>query len=100
VHVWIVAHPQKMKREDGKLPVPTPDMISGSQHWWNKADCAITVWRDLANFDSREVDVYVQKCRFKHIGRSGFVTLTYDRVTGRYLSRHGARLECSTMSDF
>jgi twinkle protein len=84
VHVWIVAHPQKMKREDGKLPVPTPDMISGSQHWWNKSDCAITVWRDLARFDSQEVDVYVQKCRFKHIGRSGFVTLHYDRVTGRY----------------
>lgn len=84
VHVWIVAHPQKMKREDGKLPIPTPDMISGSQHWWNKADCAITVYRDLQKFDSHEVDVYVQKCRFKHIGRSGFVTLHYDRVTGRY----------------
>lgn len=84
VHVWIVAHPQKMKREDGKLPVPTPDMISGSQHWWNKSDCAITVWRDLARFDSQDVDIYVQKCRFKHIGRSGLVTLKYDRVTGRY----------------
>lgn len=86
VHVWIVAHPAKMKREDGKLPVPTPDMISGSQHWWNKADCAITVWRDLAKYEAAEVDVYVQKCRFKHIGRSGFVTLEYDRVTGRYSS--------------
>jgi twinkle protein len=84
VHVWIVAHPQKMKREDGKLPIPTPDMISGSQHWWNKADCAVTVWRDLAKFDSNEVDVYVQKVRFKNVGRTGFVTLVYDRVTGRY----------------
>jgi twinkle protein len=71
VHVWIVAHPQKMRREDGKLPIPTPDMISGSQHWWNKADCAITVWRDFAKLESQETSIYVQKVRFKHIGRPG-----------------------------
>ena len=84
IHVWIVAHPQKMRREEGKLPIPRPDMISGSQHWWNKADCAITVWRDLDNLDSQDVDIYVQKVRFKHIGRPGFVTLKYDRIAGRY----------------
>ena len=84
VHVWIVAHPQKMRREEGKLPIPRPDMISGSQHWWNKADCAITVWRDFDNLDSQDVDIYVQKVRFKHIGRPGFVTLKYERLTGRY----------------
>lgn len=84
VHVWIVAHPQKMRREEGKLPIPRPDMIAGSQHWWNKADCAITVWRDFDNLDSQNVDIYVQKMRFKHCGRPGFVTLKYDRVTGRY----------------
>lgn len=84
VHVWIVAHPQKMKREEGKLPIPRPDMIAGSQHWWNKADVAVTVWRDFDKLDSQDVDVYVQKVRFKHIGRPGFVTLKYDRITGRY----------------
>jgi twinkle protein len=84
VHVWIVAHPQKMRREDGKLPIPRPDMISGSSHWWNKADNAITVYRDLEKLDSKEVDVIVQKIRFKHIGRPGVVKLEYDRVTGRY----------------
>jgi twinkle protein len=51
VHVFIVAHPQKMRREDGKLPIPRPDMIAGSQHWWNKADNAVTVWRDMENPD-------------------------------------------------
>jgi twinkle protein len=84
VHVWIVAHPQKMRREDGKLPIPRPDMISGSQHWWNKADCAITVYRDFEKLDSQAVEIYVQKVRFKHVGKPGFVTLHYDRVTGRY----------------
>jgi twinkle protein len=87
VHVWIVAHPQKMRREEGKLPIPRPDMIAGSQHWWNKADCAVTVFRDFEKLDSQDVDVYVQKVRFKHIGRPGFVTLQYDRVTGRYFEK-------------
>lgn len=85
VHVWIVAHPQKMRREDGKLPIPRPDMIAGSQHWWNKADNAVTVWRDFENLGSQDVDIYIQKIRFKHIGRPGLVQLRYDRVTGRYM---------------
>lgn len=84
VHVWIVAHPQKMRREDGKLPIPRPDMISGSSHWWNKADCAVTVYRDLEKLEGKAVDIYVQKVRFKHIGYPGMVTLEYDKVTGRY----------------
>jgi twinkle protein len=87
VHVWIVAHPQKMRRDaDGRLPIPRPDMISGSQNWWNKADCAITVWRDFDKLNSPdpEVDIHVQKIRFKHVGYPGIVTLQYDRVTGRY----------------
>lgn len=91
IHVWIVAHPQKMRRDDGgKLPIPRPDMISGSQHWWNKADACITVWRDFEHLESQEVTIYVQKVRFKHIGKPGYITLRYDRVTGRYhtMTRH------------
>jgi len=83
IHVFIVAHPAKPKREDGgALPVPRPDSISGSVHWWNKADCCVTVHR---KFDDRQdVDIHIQKIRFKHVGRIGMVTLLYDRVTGRY----------------
>jgi twinkle protein len=85
VHVWIVAHPQKLRRDDsGKLPVPRPDSISGSQHWWNKADNALTIWRALDQPDQQAVDIHVQKVRFKHVGRPGIVELRYDRVTGRY----------------
>lgn len=84
VHVWLVAHPAKQPREEGKLPVPTPDMISGSQHWWNKADCALTVWRDQNDLVSRETHVFIQKIRFKNIGITGEVPFNYDRVTGRY----------------
>ena len=84
VHVWVVAHPQKVPRENGKLPVPRPDMISGSQHWWNKADNAITVWRNMEDVNDQNIEIHVQKVRFKHIGRPGVIDLRYDRVTGRY----------------
>lgn len=84
VHVWIVAHPQKVPRENGKLPRPTPDMISGSQNWWNKADCCVTIWRDPSDLTSPNIDVIVQKIRFKNIGSPGVIELKYDRLTGRY----------------
>ena len=83
-HVWIIAHPAKQIREKGALPEPTPDMISGSQHWWNKPDCCLCVLRNFADPDSQVVEILIQKIRFKHIGRPGRVTLLYDRITGRY----------------
>ena len=87
VHVFIIAHPAKQAREAGKLPVPRPDMIAGSQHWWNKADQALTVWRDY-DAENNDVQIHVQKVRFKHHGRIGMVVLQYDRVTGRYHEPH------------
>lgn len=83
VHVIVVAHPAKQPRDGGKLPVPKPDMIAGSMHWWNKTDAAITVWRDYGD-DEADVQIHVQKVRFKHHGRIGMIPLRYDRVTGRY----------------
>jgi twinkle protein len=84
-HLWLVAHPSKMqKNKDGKLPIPTPHDVSGSAHFWNKADNCITVWRDQSDYRDQKVQVHVQKVRFKHIGRVGMTTLLYDRVTGRY----------------
>lgn len=84
-HLWLVAHPAKMqKNKDGVLPVPTPHDISGSAHFWNKADNCITVWRDQREYTKQEVQIHVQKVRFKHIGHIGAAELLYDRVTGRY----------------
>ena len=83
-HLWIIAHPAKMQRDrDGKYPIPTPRDVSGSAHFWNKADNCITVHRDQIE-DSQDVDIHVQKVRFKHIGHIGLATLRYDRPTGRY----------------
>lgn len=84
VHLWIVAHPAKMRKDlDGKYPVPTPYDISGSAHWANKADMCLTVWRDVMNRE-KPVEIHIQKVRFKENGGVGVVRLEYDRVTGRY----------------
>jgi len=84
-HVWLVVHPAKIPRnKDGTRPVPTPYDISGSAHWYNKADNIVTVHRDQADDRSQRVEIHVQKVRFKHVGRVGMVELCYDRVTGTY----------------
>lgn len=84
IHLWLVAHPAKQTpRKDGTYAVPTPRDISGSAHFWNKADNCITVWRDQSG-QSKEVEIHIQKIRFKHIGRLGIAKLNYDRTTGRY----------------
>lgn len=84
VHVWLVAHPQKLyRKEDGSYPVPTPYDISGSAHWRNKADNCLTVWRD-ENEPDQPVRVYVQKIRFREVGKVGMVELGWNKVNGRY----------------
>lgn len=90
IHVFIIAHPAKQPRlrDSGKLPVPTPDMISDSAHFWNKSDNCISVaLQDEHN--SPAVDIHVQKIRFSHIGHRGMVTLNFDRISGRYHEQTG-----------
>ena len=89
VHVWVVAHPTKlrkaMKGEEnaGKYPVPTPYDINGSSHFRNKADNCLSVWRDV-DAGTRQVDIYIQKIRFREIGRIGQVSLVFEPSCGRY----------------
>lgn len=83
VHVWVVAHPQKLYRDGGTYPVPTLYDISGSANWRNKADNGIVVWRDFAN-PSAPVEVHIQKIRFRQIGQIGFAKLCYDKPTATY----------------
>jgi twinkle protein len=85
VHVWLVAHPQKLyRREDGSYPVPTPYDISGSAHWRNKADNCLTVWRD-ENEPDQPIRLYIQKIRFREVGSVGMVELRWNKLNGRYV---------------
>jgi twinkle protein len=80
IHLFIVAHPTKMRKNDsGQYDIPTPYDIAGSANWRNKADNCLCIYR---NADS--VDVYTQKVRVKEVGRVGKATFTYDIPTGRY----------------
>ncbi len=84
VHVWLVAHPQKLYRnQDGSYPVPTPYDISGSAHWRNKADNCLTVWRDEIESE-QPVQLHVQKIRFREVGTPGMVELRWNKINGRY----------------
>lgn len=98
-HVWLVVHPAKIyKDREGKRPTPTPYDISGSAHWYNKADNIITVHRQQGQ-PTQEVEIHVQKVRFKHIGHIGLATLRYDKVVGRYFQWDGPNIEGEFYAD-
>ena len=80
IHVWFVAHPQKMyPREDGTYAVPKGMNISGSAAWFAKADLGITVHRS-----EDCVEIHCWKSRFKWTGQQGVACLTYELSNGRY----------------
>ena len=83
-HVWVIAHPAKLRKEvDGKYPVPNPYDISGSAHWRNKSDCAITVWRDELD-KTKPSQIHIQKIRFREVGEPGVVELLYNNLKGKF----------------
>jgi len=84
VHVWFVAHPSKLQRENsGSRPVPTLYDIAGSANWVNKADLGIVVHRDHDK-DPARTEIHIRKVRFKSVGKIGGMALRWDRATGRY----------------
>lgn len=82
VHLILVAHPTKLRKENGKYEVPTLYSISGSAHFFNKTDNGMSVYRD---FDTNTVTVYIQKVRFDWCGKIGFCTFSYNPDTRQYI---------------
>ncbi len=83
IAIFFVAHPQKlMTREDGSLPIPKGNHISGSMAWWAKADIGITVHRT-----SLDVEIHCWKARFKWLGQQGVRTIGYNVVNGKYFDK-------------
>jgi twinkle protein len=83
IHIWMVAHPAKLKTDkDGKIMPPSLYDISGSANWANKADCGIVVHRTEDVTEGTEI--LVRKVRFKHVGKKGSCTLSYNRKNGIY----------------
>lgn len=94
IHIFVVAHPAKRERsKDGSLPIPTPHDVSGSAHFWNKADYALCVHRDFGD-RTGETELYIQKARHRWVAKLGKVSLFHDWRTNRYLdptSRQSSR---------
>lgn len=83
VHVFLVAHPTKLKKEGTKYEVPTLYSISGSAHFFNKTDNGFTVVRD---FQTNRVTIYFQKIRFSWMGKVGQVDFVYDIEKRQYIT--------------
>tara|TARA_R100001086_G_scaffold183675_1_gene102487 strand:+ start:5428 stop:7131 length:1704 start_codon:yes stop_codon:yes gene_type:complete len=79
VHIWFVAHPSKMQRYGNELPRPDGMSISGSMSWWAKADVGLTVHRN-----GSDSEIICWKSRYRWIGQTGIVELSYNKDTGTY----------------
>jgi twinkle protein len=86
VHVVVVAHPAKLRRNDsGSYPIPTPYDISDSAHWYNKPDVIIVVHRTGDGPDDTKTLIRTSKSRYHdEIGKPGDVEALFDPETGRY----------------
>lgn len=89
IHIFIVAHPTKIKKIQGSqnYEIPTLYDISGSAHWFNKADLGIVVYRENT---SDITSIYIQKVRFFANGKKGKCDFNYDVYTGRYTPHNEA----------
>lgn len=83
VMVVLMAHPNKqMKDKDGIIPAPTMYDINASANFFNKADYGIVVHRNrLVN----NVEIHVQKVKFRHLGTCGTAYFHYNLNNGRYV---------------
>lgn len=85
IHLWFVAHPTKLKRDEktGDIPAPKGYEISGSAAWFAKADVGMTVHRHPDKTPT-EVEIHIWKCRYSWLGTQGQTKLVYDRMSTTY----------------
>ncbi len=80
--LWIVAHPQKLRRDkEGNVMRPGLYDISGSANWANMADNALMLWRD---YDTGSTELEIIKVRGKRDGEPGTVRLKFEKEIGRF----------------
>jgi twinkle protein len=69
-----------MPKVNGKYEVPNLYSISGSAHFYNKADNGIVVYRD-----TETVQIYVQKVRYSWLGKIGMAEFKYNIDRRKYV---------------
>lgn len=87
----IVAHPKLPKTDkEGNILPPTLYDISDGAMWRNKADYGIVCHREDMN--RNEMEIKVQKVKYKWMGKVGNIFLDYDYTSGRF--------KCKNQNDF
>jgi len=83
VHGFLVAHPTKLRKDlnTKKYEIPNLYSISGSAHFFNRTHNGMSVYRD---FETNQVDVYVQKVKWSWLGKLGFCSYNFDTMTRTY----------------
>lgn len=83
VHGFLVAHPTKLGKDKHtkKFEIPNLYSISGSAHFFNRTHNGMSIYRD---FETNQVDVYVQKVKWSWLGKLGFCSYQFDTYTRRY----------------
>jgi len=83
VHVWVIAHPRNLiKDKNGNYQPPTMYEISGGAQWRNKSDNGLCIFRE--DFGVYESEIFIQKVRFREVGKVGSAKLIYSEETGNY----------------
>ena len=85
VVVFVMAHPSKIGRnKDGSTPEPTLSDISGSIHFYNRADIGIVVVRTKEEDGREYTKIKIQKMRFANLGAVGETYFKYGVGVGRF----------------
>lgn len=84
VHGFLVAHPTKLRKDatTKKYEIPNLYSISGSAHFFNRTHNGMSIYRD---FETNQVDVYVQKVKWSWLGKIGFCSFNFNTFTRQYI---------------
>ena len=82
VHVMVIAHPAKMRKDkDGVYPVPSAYDISDSCHWYNKPEQVLVIHRQ----EDGNTLARVAKSRYHNkLGKPADVELEFNDYNYRY----------------
>ena len=83
VHVFVVAHPKKMAKINGKYEVPTGYDVGDSSYHYNKPDNGLTVHR---NRETGQTEVHRWKVRFRYTGQEGVDYFKFNLATNVFTS--------------
>jgi twinkle protein len=88
-HAFVVAHPVKppldSKDKNDNYKCPTLYDIAGGYTWRAKCDYG---WAAHRNPTENVMEVFVQKIKYKSMGRLGVVKFDYDVASGRFKSQY------------